>query len=62
LRGTAEQECLVGGSNGIGADRWRELEWASDGQWPARKVYAAHGRSKIWFRLGEQRKSPRSSE
>jgi hypothetical protein len=25
LRGTAEQECLVGGSNVIGAGRWREL-------------------------------------
>jgi hypothetical protein len=28
---------LSGSSNGVGADRWRELEWASGGQWPARK-------------------------
>src|SRR6184192_3962399 len=37
LRGTAEQECLVGWISSIGAGRWRELEWASDDQWPARK-------------------------
>ena len=28
---------LSGGSNGIGAGRWRDLEWASGGQWPAWK-------------------------